>query len=91
MASIRAWHFKLKKVLISIGVRLCDADVALLYYLLDCCLSGIISVHVHDLMRAGTSKHEMVIRKANENFLVVTKDSGSFKTVCNMSPSAEAT
>lgn len=78
----RAWYFKLRDVLVCAGMKICDVDPALFYCISSDNLSGLICVHVDDLMWAGTQAFAKdVISKVHQNFCIGSSDTEFFKFV----------
>jgi len=78
----RAWYFRVKNVLLQMGMVMCSLDQALFFYYKNGVLSGIICIHVDDFFWAGeTFFEETIIRALKSEFLIGATSSGSFKYI----------
>ena len=77
----RAWYFKVKSVLIKLGMTMSKLDHALFMYHSEG-LSGIVCIYVDDFCWAGDAKFErVVIDKMYDEFLVGSSSSKTFKYI----------
>ena len=78
----RAWYFRVRKVLLSLGMQMSSLDQALFYWCLNGELAGIICIHVDDFFWAGSEYFSVRVMKEVENqFFVGSTSCGSFKYI----------
>jgi transposase InsO family protein len=78
----RAWYFRVKSVLLKMGMVMSTLDQALFFYFSANQLAGIICIHVDDICWAGTGQFaSTIIGSLNKQFLIGSTSSGSFKYI----------
>lgn len=76
----RSWYFRVKDVLLKIGMKMCSLDQALFFLFSNGVLSGIICIHVDDFCWAGTDYFKSsVVELLKKCFLIGDTNCGSFK------------
>ena len=78
----RAWYFRMKEFLLSLGMKVCSVDPALFYCMHESKISGVICMHVDDIFWAGTAKfNSSVIGSIHNEFRVGSGSTGMFKYI----------
>jgi len=78
----RAWYTKLKEDLVGLSMKKSSLDPALFYHHTNGALTGLVCVHVDDIMYAGTPTFQTeVINPLMERITVGSRNSGSFKYI----------
>ena len=78
----RAWYFKVKSVLIEMGMTVSKLDPALFVYHKSLSLIGIVCIHVDDFCWAGTNVFKsQIIDRIHDEFIVGSSNRGAFKYI----------
>ncbi len=76
----RLWYMKLKEELIKVGMVVCKYDQALFTFYSGNRLSGVLTVHVDDILFGGEDDfHKLVVSKIKSTFAIGCEDDTNFK------------
>ena len=78
--SCRKWYFTLKNALCEVGLKMSQYDKAM-FYLFDTKLQGVVIIHVDDLLYAGTTKFQDMMKKISQRFKISKSEQGAFRYI----------
>ena len=78
--SCRKWYFTLKNALCEVGLKMSQYDKAM-FYLFDTKLQGVVIIHVDDLLYAGTTKFQDMMKKISQRFKISKSEQGVFRYI----------
>ena len=77
----RAWYFSLKDLLLSLGMRICSLDPAFFYWIHKGVFSGVMCIHVDDILWAGTDDFCLLVESMSKKVKVGSSSVGAFKYI----------
>jgi len=78
----RSWYLRVKHELLQSGMTICKLDQALFLHFTNGSLSGLVCLHVDDMLWSGTTEFQQsVIAHISEKFQIGSTETGIFKYV----------